>query len=162
MLFRSEQLCSSDLDEATSALDPATTDSILALIKDINAQLGITAVVITHAKTLNVDAFSKEAKETVRDIVASDMGKLDLVVYSLAAPRRTVGETTYNSVLKTVGNEFTSKNLNLRTNVKYSLAFLNLLPLSQKFFHLYLVYIDDRSEERRVGKECRSRRSPYN
>ena len=35
-------------DEATSALDPATTDSILALIKDINAQLGITAVVITH------------------------------------------------------------------------------------------------------------------
>lgn len=35
-------------DEATSALDPATTDSILALIKDINTQLGITAVVITH------------------------------------------------------------------------------------------------------------------
>ena len=35
-------------DEATSALDPATTDSILALIKDINVQLGITAVVITH------------------------------------------------------------------------------------------------------------------
>lgn len=35
-------------DEATSALDSATTDSILALIKDINAQLGITAVVITH------------------------------------------------------------------------------------------------------------------
>lgn len=35
-------------DEATSALDPATTDSILALIKDINIQLGITAVVITH------------------------------------------------------------------------------------------------------------------
>ena len=35
-------------DEATSALDPATTDSILALIKDINQRLGITAVVITH------------------------------------------------------------------------------------------------------------------
>ncbi len=35
-------------DEATSALDPATTDSILALIKDINAQLGITVVIITH------------------------------------------------------------------------------------------------------------------
>lgn len=35
-------------DEATSALDPATTDSILALIKDINKNLGITAVVITH------------------------------------------------------------------------------------------------------------------
>ncbi len=35
-------------DEATSALDPATTDSILALIKDINVRLGITAVIITH------------------------------------------------------------------------------------------------------------------
>lgn len=35
-------------DEATSALDPATTDSILALIKDINRQMDITAVVITH------------------------------------------------------------------------------------------------------------------
>lgn len=35
-------------DEATSALDPATTDSILALIKDINQRLGITAVIITH------------------------------------------------------------------------------------------------------------------
>ena len=35
-------------DEATSALDPATTDSILALIKDINVRFGITAVVITH------------------------------------------------------------------------------------------------------------------
>lgn len=35
-------------DEATSALDPATTDSILNLIKEINARLGITAVIITH------------------------------------------------------------------------------------------------------------------
>lgn len=35
-------------DEATSALDPTTTRSILALIKDINRRLGITAVIITH------------------------------------------------------------------------------------------------------------------
>ncbi len=35
-------------DEATSALDPATTDSILALIRDINREMGITAVIITH------------------------------------------------------------------------------------------------------------------
>ena len=35
-------------DEATSALDPATTDSILSLIKDINKKLGITVVIITH------------------------------------------------------------------------------------------------------------------
>ncbi|MBR4514588.1 MAG: ATP-binding cassette domain-containing protein [Lachnospiraceae bacterium] len=35
-------------DEATSALDPKTTDSILALLKDINSRLGITIAVITH------------------------------------------------------------------------------------------------------------------
>ncbi len=35
-------------DEATSALDPETTKSILGLLKDINKNLGITIVVITH------------------------------------------------------------------------------------------------------------------
>lgn len=35
-------------DEATSALDPMTTQSILSLLKDINQQLGITVVLITH------------------------------------------------------------------------------------------------------------------
>lgn len=35
-------------DEATSALDPQTTQSILALLKDINHKYGITIVIITH------------------------------------------------------------------------------------------------------------------
>lgn len=35
-------------DEATSALDPATTRSILELLKDINRKLGITILLITH------------------------------------------------------------------------------------------------------------------
>ena len=35
-------------DEATSALDPMTTQSILALLKEINDKLGITVVLITH------------------------------------------------------------------------------------------------------------------
>lgn len=35
-------------DEATSALDPATTDSILRLIQEINRETGITFVFITH------------------------------------------------------------------------------------------------------------------
>ncbi len=35
-------------DEATSALDPETTRSILGLLKDINARLGLTIVLITH------------------------------------------------------------------------------------------------------------------
>lgn len=35
-------------DEATSALDPQTTHSILSLIREINKNLGITVIVITH------------------------------------------------------------------------------------------------------------------
>ncbi|MBQ2930040.1 MAG: ATP-binding cassette domain-containing protein, partial [Clostridia bacterium] len=35
-------------DEATSALDPKTTHAILGLIRDINAKMGITVIVITH------------------------------------------------------------------------------------------------------------------
>lgn len=35
-------------DEATSALDPVTTQSVLELLKDINKQLGITILLITH------------------------------------------------------------------------------------------------------------------
>lgn len=35
-------------DEATSALDPKTTRSILKLLREVNARLGITIVVITH------------------------------------------------------------------------------------------------------------------
>ena len=35
-------------DEATSALDPQTTESILALLQQINRQRGITVIIITH------------------------------------------------------------------------------------------------------------------
>ncbi len=35
-------------DEATSALDPATTESILELLRDLNRQLGLTILLITH------------------------------------------------------------------------------------------------------------------
>ncbi|AGC42367.1 ABC transporter ATP-binding protein [Myxococcus stipitatus DSM 14675] len=35
-------------DEATSSLDPETTRSVLALLKDLNRQLGLTVLLITH------------------------------------------------------------------------------------------------------------------
>lgn len=66
-----------------------------------------------YAKTVMGDAFSDAVKEQVIDLIRSDLGKVDLVVYSLAAPRRTVGDTTYHSVLKPVGQPFTSKSLDV-------------------------------------------------
>lgn len=70
-----------------------------------------------YAKSFNGDGFSKEMKEQVIETIKADWGKVDMVVYSLAAPRRTLADgTTVSSVLKTVGNEFTNKTIDLRTN----------------------------------------------
>lgn len=43
-------------DEATSALDPATTRSILTLLKKINRELGVTIVIITHQMSVIEEA----------------------------------------------------------------------------------------------------------
>lgn len=66
------------------------------------------------AKTLNGDAFSHELKKQAIDIIRAEMSKIDLVVYSLASPRRTDPDTgeVYKSVLKTTGGDYTNKTLN--------------------------------------------------
>lgn len=69
-----------------------------------------------YAKTVNGDAYSDECKKEVIDIIKADMGKVDAVIYSLAAPRRTVGDVTYSSVLKTTGEAYTNKTIDLRNN----------------------------------------------
>lgn len=69
-----------------------------------------------YAKSVNGDAYSDECKKEVIDIIKTDLGKVDMVVYSLAAPRRTVGETIYKSVLKTTGAPYTNKTIDLRNN----------------------------------------------
>lgn len=69
-----------------------------------------------YAKTINGDAYSDECKKEVIELIKSDLGKVDMVVYSLAAPRRTVGDTVYSSVLKTTGEPYTNKTIDLRNN----------------------------------------------
>lgn len=69
-----------------------------------------------YAKTINGDAFSSEIKEQVIDLIKKDLGKVDMIVYSLAAPRRTTSDgTVYSSVLKTVDKEFTNKTIDVKT-----------------------------------------------
>ena len=48
-------------DEATSALDPTTTASILSLLKDLNRQLGVTLLVITHQMSVIEEVCSRVA-----------------------------------------------------------------------------------------------------
>lgn len=71
-----------------------------------------------YAKTINGDAFSKEIKDETIRLIKEDLGKVDMVVYSLAAPRRAMADgTVYQSVLKTTGDEFTENTWNVDTNV---------------------------------------------
>lgn len=70
-----------------------------------------------YAKSFNGDGFSKEMKQQVVEMIKKDWGRADMVVYSMAAPRRTLADgTTVSSVLKTVGKEFTNKTIDLRNN----------------------------------------------
>lgn len=68
-----------------------------------------------YAKTVNGDAFSEPVKQEVIARIREDLGKVDMVVYSLAAPRRATADgTVYSSVLKTVGAPFSSKSIDLK------------------------------------------------
>lgn len=70
-----------------------------------------------YAKTVNGDAFSTEIKQQTIDLIKKDLGKVDMVIYSLASPRRTATDgTVYNSVLKCIGQDYTNKTINLKTN----------------------------------------------
>ena len=62
--------------------------------------------------------------------IKADLGQVDLVVYSLASPRRTDPSDgqTYNSVLKPIGQAYTAKNLNTTT---LSIADMTLEPANE-------------------------------
>jgi enoyl-[acyl-carrier protein] reductase/trans-2-enoyl-CoA reductase (NAD+) len=66
-----------------------------------------------YAKSINGDAFSQAIKTQVIEAIKADLEQVDLVVYSLASPRRTDPETgqTYKSCLKPIGESFTNRTL---------------------------------------------------
>lgn len=68
-----------------------------------------------YAKTINGDAFSSAIKKETIDLIKKDFGKVDMVVYSLAAPRRNTDDgKSYTSVLKTTGEAYTNKTIDLK------------------------------------------------
>ncbi len=68
-----------------------------------------------YAKSINGDAFSKEIKDEVLETIQKDLGKIDLVIYSLAAPRRIdpVTGDKYMSVLKPIHEPYTNKSIDI-------------------------------------------------
>ncbi|TDS64319.1 enoyl-ACP reductase FabV [Myroides indicus] len=72
-----------------------------------------------YAKSINGDAFSDEIKKQTIELIKKDLGQIDLVIYSLASPRRTHPKTgvAYSSVLKPIGEPFTNKTVDFHTGV---------------------------------------------
>ena len=64
-----------------------------------------------YAKNFNGDAFSDSVKAEVLAAIKADLGQVDLIVYSLASPRRTHPKTglVHKSTLKPVGQAYTNK-----------------------------------------------------
>jgi enoyl-[acyl-carrier protein] reductase/trans-2-enoyl-CoA reductase (NAD+) len=67
-----------------------------------------------YAKSINGDAFSNEIKQKTIDTIKADLGQVDLVVYSLASPRRQHPQTgeVFNSTLKPIGGDTVQKGVN--------------------------------------------------
>ena len=70
-----------------------------------------------YARSINGDAFSDEIKAQTIAAIKEDLQQVDLVVYSLASPRRTHPKTgeSFSSVLKPIGDSYSSKTVNVQT-----------------------------------------------
>ena len=68
-----------------------------------------------EAHSLNVDAFTNEAKREAIDRIRQSLGPVDLLIYSLAAPRRVNPRTgqAHASALKPIGRPYTGKTVDL-------------------------------------------------
>ena len=72
-----------------------------------------------YAKSINGDAFSNEIKKKTIDLIKKDLGKIDLIIYSLASPVRMHPKTgvLHRSVLKPIGVTYTNKTVDFHTGI---------------------------------------------
>lgn len=84
-----------------------------------------------YVKSINGDAFSDDIKRKTIETIKADLGQVDLVVYSLAAPRRThpVTGVVHNSTLKPIGKDVTQRGIDTDKQV---LKELTLTAASQE------------------------------
>jgi enoyl-[acyl-carrier protein] reductase / trans-2-enoyl-CoA reductase (NAD+) len=69
-----------------------------------------------YAKNINGDAFAADIKQRTIDLIKADLGQVDMVVYSLAAPSRQLPDGTLaRSALKPIGAPFTGVTIDLNS-----------------------------------------------
>jgi len=72
-----------------------------------------------YARSINGDAFSDAIKQQALELIKRDLGQVDLVVYSLASPRRIHPRTgvVHKSVLKPVGKPYSNRTVDADVGV---------------------------------------------
>jgi len=69
-----------------------------------------------YARNINGDAFSAETKAMVVDLIRKDLGEVDMVIYSLAAPARQLADgTLVRSSLKPIGESFEGATIDFKS-----------------------------------------------
>ncbi|MGV0035221.1 MAG: enoyl-ACP reductase FabV [Candidatus Azotimanducaceae bacterium WSBS_2022_MAG_OTU7] len=82
-----------------------------------------------YTANINGDAFSQEIKNATCDLIKKDLGQVDLVVYSLAAPARQLPDgSVVRSCLKPIGEPFEGSTIDFNTQ---ELKPLSLEPASE-------------------------------
>lgn len=84
-----------------------------------------------YAKSINGDAFSDEIKEETIQLIRKDLRSVDLVIYSLASPRRTDPKTgkIYSSTLKPIGKAYCNKTVDPLTGI---VSEISIAPANQE------------------------------
>ena len=83
-----------------------------------------------YAANINGDAFSSEIKKATCDLIERDLGQVDMVIYSLAAPARQLSDgTVVRSALKPIGERFEGMTIDFNTG---ELRSISLEPASDE------------------------------
>ena len=95
-------------DEATSALDPATTDSILDLLKKTNETFGVTILVITHEMSVIQKICHRVAVMENGQVI-----ELDTVKSVFSQPQTSTAQRFVSTVINTLPSPSVIKDIQL-------------------------------------------------
>ena len=103
-----------------------------------------------YARSVNADAFSDATKTQIAEIVRADLGSLDMLVYSIAAPVRTDPSTgvLYRSAIKPVGRNVHIKTLNVEKGIVHE---IDLEPATEEEIQATVKVMGGEDWERWVG-----------
>ena len=152
-------------DEATSALDPNITRSILKLLRDINHELGITIVVVTHAMSVVKEVCDKAAildhgsvvyAGDVKELFLMHSDKLEPVIGKTHGFTAAPGETAY-LIAQCVDDETLLSRLAIGSGVQFRVVWGGLDSYRGQMAGSYVVAVPD---ERRDALEGFFAREP--